>query len=215
MRNEKQFIEYAVKSFQRLQAEHPTIEPEDGMVWAMEELEPEDMTHEEYQQMLDKVIDACVEAGCWTIAQTETYQMLHYDTLQKKFGSFAACEGFWRPIEERKLDALLGALQFTPADFQRSILSTYLTMKQDWKRIKEGQGPGGSVEEAARALLDGGKVITTPLCALRKVTDLEKCPKCGCSIPEGEAALSRIDNKTSICAACGMAEALEDYFHEA
>ena len=213
--NKKRFIEYAVKSFQRLKANEPTIEPEDGMVWAMEEMETPDMTHEEYQQMLDKVIDACVEAGAWTIQQTEPYQFLAYDTLQKKYGDFSACEGFWRPMEPRKLEALLGALQFTPPDFQKDILSAYLTMKQEWHRIEAGEGPGVTVEEAAKALLDDGKVITTPLCAMRKVTDLEKCPKCGCSIPEHTAALSRYDNKTKICASCGMAEALGDYFHEA
>lgn len=213
--NEKHFIEYAVKSFQRLKENEPTIEPEDGMVWALEELEPGDMTHEEYQQMLDKVIDACVEAGAWTIQQTEPYQFLAYDTLQKKYGDFAACEGFWRPIEPRKLEALLGALQFTPSNFQRDILSAYLTMKQEWQRIEAGEGPGVTVEEAAKALVDDGKVITTPLCAIRKVTDLAKCPKCGCSIPEHTAALSRYDNKTYICASCGTAEALDDYFHEA
>ena len=213
--NENQFIEYAVKSFLRLKENESTIEPEDGMVWAMEEMETPDMTHEEYQQMLDKVIDACVEAGAWTIQQTEPYQFLAYDTLQKKFGDFAACEGFWRPMATQKLEALVGALQFTPPDYQKGILSAYLTTKQEWHRIEAGEGPGVTVEGAAKALLDDGKVIMTPLCAMRKVTDLAKCPKCGCSIPEHTAALSRYDNKTYICASCGMAEALGDYFHEA
>jgi len=44
------------------------------------------------------------------------------------------------------------------------------------------------------------------------------CPRCGGFIPNNETpgaypgALSRIDNKTEICSACGEDEALEEYF---
>jgi predicted RNA-binding Zn-ribbon protein involved in translation (DUF1610 family) len=37
-----------------------------------------------------------------------------------------------------------------------------------------------------------------------------KCPRCGEELV-GYSALSRRDNKTDICSACGIAEALEDY----
>jgi hypothetical protein len=44
------------------------------------------------------------------------------------------------------------------------------------------------------------------------------CPKCSGYIPSNEnpgaypGAISRRDNKTEICSACGTAEALEDFF---
>lgn len=44
------------------------------------------------------------------------------------------------------------------------------------------------------------------------------CPKCGGFIPNNDTpgayigALSRVDNKTEICSACGEAEAFDDYF---
>ena len=43
------------------------------------------------------------------------------------------------------------------------------------------------------------------------------CPRCGGYIPNNEqpgaypGALSRLDNETEICSACGQAEALEDF----
>jgi RNA polymerase subunit RPABC4/transcription elongation factor Spt4 len=45
-----------------------------------------------------------------------------------------------------------------------------------------------------------------------------KCPTCDGYIPDNEnigkysGALSRRDNKTEICSACGTREAMEDYF---
>lgn len=214
MASEDKLIELAVKSFVR-QNEQTPCEPKDGLDWAMVELEPDDMTGAEYQALLDKVIDACVEGGHWTISQTEPYQMLQMDTFQKRFGDYVACEPFWRPISLQKVGALLSALSYTPADYQTSIFSAYWAMKKEWKGIEEGRSSGVTVEEAAQALLEAGQVISTPLCLLRKVTDRKKCPKCGCSIMDDVPAVSRVDNQTHLCSICGMQEALEDYFHEA
>lgn len=215
MAKRQNLINYAVKSFVKLREKDPNIEPEDGLVWAMEELEPPDMTKEEYQTLLDDVINACVEQGHWTIAQDTEYQVLSGDLFREKFQDFAACEPFWRPVETRKVKALLGGLCYTPEDYQRSILSAYVTMTKQWGKVQSGEFTSYPTEDAAQALLDGGKVVGTPICYLRKVTDKIKCPKCGCSIMEDSPALSRVDNKTAICSACGMQEALEDYFHEA
>jgi hypothetical protein len=47
--------------------------------------------------------------------------------------------------------------------------------------------------------------------------ELPICPKCSGFIPNNEmpgaysGAISRRDNKTEICSACGVLEALEDY----
>lgn len=48
-------------------------------------------------------------------------------------------------------------------------------------------------------------------------TDDYKCPRCEGAIPNNETpgaypgALSRFDNKTEVCSACGTAEALDDF----
>ena len=48
------------------------------------------------------------------------------------------------------------------------------------------------------------------------MSEHKKCPTCGGPIPSAEhegqypGALSRKDNETEICSACGLAEALED-----
>lgn len=208
-------IKYAVKSFVRLRENDPTVKPEDGLVWAMEELEPPDMTKEEYQELLDDVINACVEQGHWTIVQDKEYQVLAGELFKDKYQNFAACEPYWRPVETKKVKALLGALCYTPEDYQRAILSAYVTLTNQWDKVQSGEFTSYPTDDAAQTLLDAGKVISTPICYIRKVTDKPKCPKCGCSIMENSPALSRVDNKTAICSACGMKEALEDYYHEA
>jgi ribosomal protein S27AE len=49
-------------------------------------------------------------------------------------------------------------------------------------------------------------------------TEAKKCPKCSNFIPSNEhageypGAISRRDSKTEICSACGVDEALEDFF---
>ena len=40
--------------------------------------------------------------------------------------------------------------------------------------------------------------------------DIERCPKCGDDMQRPRVAVSRHDNKTIICPACGVAEALLD-----
>jgi ribosomal protein S27AE len=53
------------------------------------------------------------------------------------------------------------------------------------------------------------------------VSELKKweCPRCSGYIPNNETpgaymgAISRRDNKTEICSACGTQEALEDFFN--
>lgn len=36
------------------------------------------------------------------------------------------------------------------------------------------------------------------------------CPRCGGSIPSEDGALSRADNKTEVCSACGIEETIND-----
>jgi RNA polymerase subunit RPABC4/transcription elongation factor Spt4 len=50
------------------------------------------------------------------------------------------------------------------------------------------------------------------------MTETKNCPKCSGFIPNNETpgaysgAISRRDNSTEICSACGTQEALEDFF---
>jgi len=60
-------------------------------------------------------------------------------------------------------------------------------------------------------VLERGKVAADMFCLYRAKNDLPKCPRCGASYEEDEAALSRRDNKTDICPDCGTVEALEDF----
>lgn len=75
-------------------------------------------------------------------------------------------------------------------------------------------------------LLSGGKyaiIDVLPKGSARKGTmkDLPICPKCSGFIPNNETpgaypgAISRVDNKTEICSACGTEEALADFFGKA
>ena len=43
------------------------------------------------------------------------------------------------------------------------------------------------------------------------MSEAKECPRCSESYTPPFAALSRRDNKTEICPACGTSEALEDY----
>ncbi len=53
------------------------------------------------------------------------------------------------------------------------------------------------------------------------MTETKTCPKCSGFIPNNETpgaysgAISRLDNSTEICSACGTQEALEDFFRTA
>jgi hypothetical protein len=50
------------------------------------------------------------------------------------------------------------------------------------------------------------------------MNEIKRCPKCAGYIPNNKTpgaysgAISRRDNKTEICSACGTMEALEDFF---
>jgi RNA polymerase subunit RPABC4/transcription elongation factor Spt4 len=42
---------------------------------------------------------------------------------------------------------------------------------------------------------------------------IQACPRCGRDMEEPFTALSRMDNKTKICPACGTTEAIENMMH--
>jgi predicted RNA-binding Zn-ribbon protein involved in translation (DUF1610 family) len=54
-----------------------------------------------------------------------------------------------------------------------------------------------------------GKIISTPVLEFR-LADGINCPKCGVRFVKKYGSLSRRDNKTYICSACGTLEGIED-----
>ena len=187
LEKKQQLIDYAVKSFQKLRENDKTVEPEDGLVWAMEELSAPELTHEEYDSLVHSVNSACLLKGIWSPAPTDApYEYLPAGLLDEAYGDFSACEGKWQRINETQYNVFLTA----PCCVVRK--------------------PEEDVFREANEYIDTGKVLSIPIGYIRKATSEKKCPKCGASV-FGIGALSRIDNKTVICSECGTAEALEDY----
>lgn len=183
----QQLIDHAVKSFQNLYEKDKTVEPEDGLVWAMEELEAPELTHEEYDSLVHSVNSACILKGIWSSAPTGSqYEYLPAEILNAAFGDFSACEGKWTGLTESEYTVFVSALCCVI------------------------EKPSEDVVREANEHTGAGKVLSLPIGYIRKATSERKCPKCGASI-FGIGALSRIDNKTVICSDCGTAEALEDY----
>ena len=183
----QQLIEGAIKAFEMLYAKDKTVTPEEGLVWAMEDLGAPDYTHEEYESLVHSVNSACLLKGIWSLAPNNApYEYLPVAVLDAVYGDFSACEGKWKGISESQYNVFLTAL-------------CCVVKKPEEDVIRE-----------ANELTAAGKVLSIPIGYIRKTTDEKKCPKCGASI-FGIGALSRIDNKTVICSDCGTTEALEDY----
>lgn len=207
-------IRQAQREFVYLAEQSNDVGPEDGLRCALEACGQEDMIEEEYMELLYEVENACIEKGLWEYPQTEPFQMLPGEIFSAKFEDFKVCEKYWRPVSEKNKDAFVKALDCVGQDYSLRILGSYLTMRNEWSRIEKGERTGITVEAAAEGLLEAGRVVSLPIGFLRKVTSRIKCPKCGCSIMDDMPALSRIDNKTELCAICSTEEALSDYFHE-
>lgn len=65
-------------------------------------------------------------------------------------------------------------------------------------------------DERATYALASGEIVSTPALQFRLAVGRE-CPLCHVKFAESCGALSRSDNKTLICPACGMREAMSDY----
>lgn len=181
-------VEAAVKAYHRLKAKEPTIEPEDGLVWALEEndhLYPYGLTHKLHARYV-----AAVAAACKGGSQPAEYEQLPDNTLNDAHGDFRACEYWWNPASAKDAQKLVEA-----AKAVMDVINPD-TPCLDWASAKEAMGQG--------------RAVHTPIGYIREKTDYPKCPLCGSSII-GLAALSRIDNKTAICNGCGEREAFEDF----
>ncbi|MFH1778017.1 MAG: hypothetical protein ABH952_10725 [Candidatus Omnitrophota bacterium] len=69
--------------------------------------------------------------------------------------------------------------------------------------------PDDYTEECALWYLITGKVVDTPVLQFR-LAEGDVCHYCKAKFIKKYGALSRLDNKTYICASCGMKEAIQD-----
>ena len=188
-------VQRAVAEFKKLRQAGQDIQPIDGFVAALEEIDFDgDFTREEYDEYVQAVTDACVKAGLW---QTEPepvvegkYELLPIGTLTKKFRDFAACANDWNTLSEED------AKSFCASAYQVT--------------VRIGQPREYLIWDNAQKHMADGIAISLPIGFLRLKTGLPKCPRCGNSIMD-TGALSRIDNETVLCSDCGMREAMEDY----
>lgn len=65
-------------------------------------------------------------------------------------------------------------------------------------------------DDRAIHALAGGLTVSTPTLLFRLAEGTE-CPRCHAKFMKAQGALSRSDNQTLICSACGMKEAMSDY----
>ena len=160
---------------------------EDGLVWVLEEMDSDyGLTKEQY------------DAYVWAIQQKiyaviGTLEQLPLMTLLSAMNDFSACESEWNPIT---------------GEVAEKSFNTDITVAQQLGKDTSRMMPWDEVKK----LLDAGKAVSCGMGIIRKRTDYPKCPRCGSSII-GLGALSRIDNKTTLCSSCGEAEAFEDFFH--
>lgn len=115
----------------------------------------------------------------------EQYNSHHQD--------FGQCEELWTPIALDKAQAFVLSTQRTFESTRPNEDVSFL----DWPHVKEA--------------LDAGRVVSLLPLLIRQVTDEKKCPLCGSSIPAGTEALSRRNNKTTICSSCALTEAMDEH----
>ena len=188
-----------LKIFQKLKKDNPDAEMGNAFTRVLEEAELDDLLSDEAHNSILAELEVIFERNEIVTApgydETEYgYETLRDSVLTSKNQDFSKCEVLWLPRTEQEIKV--------SCEYAKSFCLDYGYSEQapnfEW--------------ETAKTTLDSGKVLQTPFAFIRKRTALPKCPCCGASIPEGTEALSRYDNKTSICSACGTREALEDYF---
>lgn len=121
-------------------------------------------------------------------------ERLFVNTFDEHYQDFAKCEQEWQDVTEDKVKKAFHSskevLKLTQPDTDLSQL--------EWEAVQP-------------ELLKGRVVRSMHFLCRMKTTD-KKCPICGSSFKEEDAAISRIDNKTMICSVCGQREAFDNLF---
>lgn len=95
----------------------------------------------------------------------------------------------------------------TPEKFLETICFTRDIIMQTGDRRHD---PDVYSDERATNALASGETVSTPTLLFRLAEGVE-CPRCHAKFVKSIGALSRADNKTLICPACGTQEAMSDY----
>lgn len=187
--NREAIVEKALEYYDKMKHQESTCEPEDGLIYALEELDPDNeitMTEHTVLKWLTEIRSTLREIeNNPALEEIYRYEMLPDSILTVAGDPFRDCEGNWMPV--------------TASDTATMLKCAYDCAEGAFTAVK------------ALEAIESGIALRLPLNYLRKRTRLPKCPCCASSIHEGTAALSRRDNQTQICEACGMREALEDY----
>lgn len=198
--NHAAIVEKSIEFFFSLRKAEPSIEPEDGLIYALEEMGLDGkLDDDDYASVLRSVEIQALTKQFEMDKELETlygYETLAERTYKAAFTNFAKCEGNWLPVKNEDC-----------WKFIESARNVVETMGYPREAVAEFE------RVAANEKLEGGNVLSLPGFFLRKRTEREKCPLCGGSIMEDVPALSRIDNKTRICGACGMKEAMQDFLN--
>lgn len=181
-------VKKALDYYDKMKNQESSCEPEDGLIYALEELDPDNeiaMAEHAVLKWLTETRSTLREIEKNpTLEEKYQYEMLPDSILTVAGASLHDCEGDWMPV--------------TTSDAETMLKCAYDCAESAF-----------TAEKALEAL-ESGTALRLPLNYLRKRTTLPKCPCCASSIPEGTAALSRRDNQTRICKVCGLREALED-----
>ena len=191
-------IEKAVQSYFELKKTTPSVEPDDGLIHALNGMGLNRVRDEEEFFELSRIVEIKARTQEFEtdkeLSEKYGYETLGDTALKACFSDFSKCEGQWYPIQnedcKRSLDAARAVLE--KMHYSKELIDSF-----EWS--------------AAMGALEKGRVISLPGYFIRKRTNWPKCPLCGSSIMEQVPALSRFDNKTKICSECATQEALDDF----
>lgn len=163
------------------------------------------MNKEQKQNMLNETLQyqqMQLKKGCLSKIELNNIEFLPIAVLRENFDDYGACEDKWKTLQEIiKNDK-------SPFDFVKFRFETM-------KKIVEENHPNEYYpiyeEEIFINALLLGKPIEDMMTIYRVRTTYPKCPLCGASIFTNTGAISRRDNETMICSACGLKEAIEDF----
>lgn len=183
-----ELVRAAANAYKKMKAKDPAIKPQDGLTRTLEENEhlyPYGLTYEEHTRYM-----AAVTATCADAENEAKYEHLPRAVLDQAHGEYQLCADKWQPVSAVDAEKLVRAEQAVRKQLNKPDDGL------DW--------------EAAKAIMASGRVVPTIVGFLREKINYPICPLCGGHII-GFPALSRIDNATSICSACGDRETVADF----
>lgn len=100
--------------------------------------------------------------------------------------------------------------EWSPTTLEKFLEDVRFTKEIIQRTGDKRHSPDDFSDERAIDALARGLTVSTPAMLFRLAEGVE-CPRCHAKFIEEYGALSRIDNETLICDACGNHEAISDY----